>query len=296
MSYHLSFIIATRNRLPFLKITLQTLLNELQPGEEIIVIDGNSVDGSKEYLQQLFSAGKIHQFLSEPDRNQAHAWNKAMLMARGTIIKKIIDDDVHDYKSIRKCKDFMLIHPEIDICISNQLKSNLVNYKNIEHSSPLAEFNAWKNRSVNTFPFSDVYMLIRKSSLSFLGLYDVQLKMIDWEYSLRATYLKARIAFYTGCNSLSVDTFDNISSTLTKIESIFEDKIAETKYGYYKGSEISYYSRIKIAIGKFIYRFKKKQVIQPALPEIEELAGIYTFYYEKLNGYNYTDSEWQFLY
>jgi glycosyltransferase involved in cell wall biosynthesis len=78
-----SYIIATRNRLPFLKITLEKLITAIQPDEEIVVVDGNSTDGSREYLQGLFQAGSIHQYLSESDKNQAHGWNKALLMAKG---------------------------------------------------------------------------------------------------------------------------------------------------------------------------------------------------------------------
>ena len=59
MSYHLSYIIATFNRLPFLKLTLTKLIGELQPGEEIVVVDGNSTDGSKAYLQQLFDDDEL---------------------------------------------------------------------------------------------------------------------------------------------------------------------------------------------------------------------------------------------
>ena len=92
MNYSISYLISTRNRLPHLKITLAKLIAELQPDEEVVVVDGNSTDGAKEYLQQLFEQGKIHQFVSESDRNQAHGWNKAMLMANGTIIKKIIEN------------------------------------------------------------------------------------------------------------------------------------------------------------------------------------------------------------
>src|ERR1700712_1352900 len=103
---NLSYVIATYNRLSFLKITLEKLISVLQPDEEIVVVDGNSTDGAKEYLQQLFSEGKIHQYVSEPDRNQAHGWNKAMLIAKGILIKKIIDDDVHDYEAIGRCRDF----------------------------------------------------------------------------------------------------------------------------------------------------------------------------------------------
>ena len=56
----LSYIIATRNRLPFLTITLEKLIRELLEDEEIVVIDGNSADGTKEYLLQLYNEGKIH--------------------------------------------------------------------------------------------------------------------------------------------------------------------------------------------------------------------------------------------
>jgi|GEM_PF-5677686 len=69
--FSISYIIATRNRLPFLKITLEKLIGELLQDEEIVVVDGNSNDGSKEYLQTLFGEGKIHQFITEPDKNQS---------------------------------------------------------------------------------------------------------------------------------------------------------------------------------------------------------------------------------
>ncbi len=204
MKFDLSYIIATYNRLPFLKITLEKLIVELQPGEEIVVVDGNSTDGSKQYLQALFEQGKIHQFVSEPDKNQAHAWNKAMLMAKGIIIKKIIDDDVFCYKAIRACKDHMLANPAVDVLISNDLGSSLNNYKNIEKLVRLPQFEKWNKGIAPSFTFGDVHMLIRRSSLAYIGLYNPAFVLMDWEYSLRISYLKANIAYYTGYNALSV--------------------------------------------------------------------------------------------
>ena len=64
---NLTYIIATYNRLSFLKITIAKLIDELKPDEEIVVVDGDSTDGSKEYLKRLFEEEKIHQFVSEPD-------------------------------------------------------------------------------------------------------------------------------------------------------------------------------------------------------------------------------------
>jgi glycosyltransferase involved in cell wall biosynthesis len=290
---NLSYIIATKNRLPYLKITLLKLISFMKNDEEILVVDGNSTDGTKEYLQQLFNEGKIHQFISEPDRNQAHAWNKAMLMSNGTIIKKIIDDDVHDYDAIGKCKNFMLANTSIDICISDNLESNLTDPSKIGVTGRLPEFKRWKDGLVKSFTFSDVSMLIRKSSLSFLGLYDTQFKMIDWEYALRVSYLQASIAYYTGCNAIGVSTPGNVSSTATKQLLQFEGRVGMLKYKYAGDtSDISFYSHIKIGLGKLYYELvTKKRAAKnlDVMPPNDHLQQIYSLYYQKLNDYNKKD-------
>ena len=54
----LSYIITTRNKLPYLKECIQLLLDNVLLDEKIIVVDGASTDGSLEYLQDPFNAGK----------------------------------------------------------------------------------------------------------------------------------------------------------------------------------------------------------------------------------------------
>jgi glycosyltransferase involved in cell wall biosynthesis len=296
--FTISYIVVTKNRLPFLKVLLDKVLPQLTSGEEMIVIDGGSTDGSAEYLAQLHGAGKIHQFVSEPDRNQAHGWNKGFLMAKGTIIKKMIDDDVHDIDSIRKCRDFMLAHPEIDICISNSMESRLGDPGKAGIESRLPYYQQWKAGQTKTFTFGDVTMLVRRSSLSFIGLYDTQFKMIDWEYSLRCSYLNARIAYYTGYNSLSVTTPGNISSTATNELMKLEAAIGKAKYGYPgDGSDINTYSRIKIAIGKTYQQLSGKNPKQDnitALPAETKLREHYSHYYTQLEEQNRA-GEWEFI-
>jgi glycosyltransferase involved in cell wall biosynthesis len=294
-SFTISYIVATRNRLPFLKITLEKLISELQSGEEIVVVDANSTDGAKEYLQQLFEQGKIHQYISEPDKNQAHGWNKAMLMANGMILKKIIDDDVYHYPAIRQCRDHMLNNPQADICISNCLATSLLSPQNIAEANRLDQYKKWKAGAVNCFTFSDVSMLIRKSSLSYLGLYDTQFAMMDWEYALRCSYLKAEIVYYTGYNSLGVHTPGNVTSVTNEARLKAEGLIGKIKYDYAGDrSDISFYSEIKIAIGKILYSKPGNTPIQverlKSIP-IPELSSTYNELYQYLENYNQaTDS------
>jgi glycosyltransferase involved in cell wall biosynthesis len=281
MKIDLSYIIATRNRLPFLKITIEKLIDELHPDEEIVVVDGNSNDGTTAYLKQLFEKGKIHQFISEPDKNQAHAWNKAMLMAKGTIIKKIIDDDVFCYQTIRECKNYMLQNPDVDVMISNDLSTSLGNYNNINKHSRLPQFEKWKKELKPSFTFGDVHMLIRKSSLAYIGLYNTEFVMMDWEYSLRISHLKANIAYYTGYNALSVGHPQTVSS-LKNHKLIDEQGKRACVFYEYAGdrAEISLSSKTKIFIGKLLYRVKAAEKIQ-AEPD-QDIASIYNYYYRYL--------------
>jgi glycosyltransferase involved in cell wall biosynthesis len=285
MKFNLSYIIATRNRLPFLKITLTNLINELQADEEIVVVDGKSTDGSKEYLEQLFEQGKIHQFVSEPDKNQAHAWNKAMLMARGVIIKKIIDDDVFCYEAIRACKNYMLLNSGIDVIISNDLGSSIDNYKHIQKHSRLAQFEKWRKGLIPSFNFGGVHMLIRRSSLAYVGLYNTAYIMMDWEYSLRISYLKANIAFYTGYNALSVSHPQTVSALK---DNKFVDEQGKRACIFFEyagdGAEIGLWSRTKIIIGKLLQR--GKVISKVSNNTFVDINPMYYFYYDNISTLN----------
>lgn len=290
MSFSLSFIFATRNRLSFLKITLQKLLDELQPDEEVVVVDGNSTDGSKEYLQQLLDQGKIHQFVSGPDKNQAHAWNKALLMAKGTIIKKIIDDDVFCYEAIRNCKNYMLENPAVDIVISNDFYSQLGDDSEIKPNSRLSQFNTWKSGAIHSFSFGDVHLLIRRSALAYIGLYNPGYVMMDWEYSLRISYLKANISYYTGYNALSVTHPQTVTSLRDEAFIGKQGKRAVVFYEY-EDDYISRWSRIKIAIGEVIFNPKYNPYVKvDKMPPEESIPGMYDRYYDYIARINQTGS------
>lgn len=281
----LSYIITTRNRLPFLKITLDKLIENIQPDEEILVIDSDSTDGTFDYLKTLYEKGKIHQFISEPDKNQAHGWNKAMLLARGILIKKIIDDDIFCYSAIRKCKDYMLANQKVDVIISNDLSSSLTKKELIEKHSRLDEFKDWKSAKTKSFTFGDIHMIIRKSALTYIGLYNTGFTMMDWEYALRISYLRANIAYYTGYNALSV-SHDNTVSALKNLEQIKEQgKKAQFFYEYAGDSaKISTWSKIKIVLGKILLAKKTTSAVN--VIDENNLKATYQYLQEYLNTIN----------
>ena len=80
---NMSYIYVTKNKFAFVQITLQELIKNKKNDDEIIVVDGNSNDGTVFYLQELKKSGLIDVLISEDDINEAHAWNKGILLAKG---------------------------------------------------------------------------------------------------------------------------------------------------------------------------------------------------------------------
>ena len=195
---NLSFVLTTFNKLPYLRVTLPLLIAACRPDQEIVVVDGGSTDGTREFLQSLFDNGKIHQFVSEKDFGEAHGTNKAIFLARGELIKIITDDDVFDFNEINRCKDFMLRNPSMDVLGFDGFGFNMsLRESGFTNTKFISGFREWQ-KSAKPFLFCGLSLLIRKSSLSYLGLLNPLFMIVDMEYSMRISSLKSNIAFYTG--------------------------------------------------------------------------------------------------
>ncbi len=220
----LSYIITTRNKLPFLQQVMMCLLENVQADEEIIVTDGASTDGTKEYLEELFKAGKIHQFISEPDKGEAHGWNKGLLMAHGELIKLITDDDAFYYPGIRACREFMLEHTEIDVLGTNGAAADSLKTDGFFPFGPYynSYYEKWRDDS-KPFTFCGLGLMIRKSSLPLIGLFYTGIVRVDYEFGLRITSGKINLAWYTG--NCYVRIANPKSNSITQSNKMLSDQI-----------------------------------------------------------------------
>ncbi|MEY4293068.1 MAG: hypothetical protein RIQ61_1466 [Bacteroidota bacterium] len=87
----ISIITATFNSLRFLPDVLQSICSQNYPNIEWIIVDGNSTDGTKEFIEE--NASKITKWVSEPDNGIYDALNKGIRMASGDIIGFLHSDD-----------------------------------------------------------------------------------------------------------------------------------------------------------------------------------------------------------
>ncbi|MEK7675117.1 MAG: glycosyltransferase [Verrucomicrobiota bacterium] len=226
-SYKLSYVLTTYNKLPALKATLTRLLESVQPDEEIIVVDGKSTDGTAEYLRGLHQSGLIHQFMSERDCNQAHGTNKALLAARGELIKILTDDDAYHWPGIQACKQFMLAHPEADALGTD---GALVATRKEQPPVFTATRPVFEKYLANRqeYSFGDLGLMLRRSSLALTGLFDPRYVLLDAEFTLRLTSGPARLAWYTGCVWARI--LNPRSTSLMRFESVRDDYIRLRRY------------------------------------------------------------------
>ncbi|OFX56515.1 MAG: hypothetical protein A2046_14230 [Bacteroidetes bacterium GWA2_30_7] len=261
----LSYVITTFNKLSYLKVTLPYLVKACKDDEEIIIVDGGSTDGTFEFLKNLFNEGKIHQFISEKDKGEAHGTNKAILMANGELIKIITDDDVYDYEIIHKCKEFMLINPQVDVIAGNILQHNLNNKKEqyvIFSNYFENEYVKWRDKIQNNCFLCGLTIMLRRTSLPLLGLFNTNLKHIDIEYSVRITSLGANIMFCNKSVSLAIVNL-NSNSFLYQDSYNLENLKVSFFYNYFTSEPNNYFYNpysVKESIKFLLFKFYTKLI------------------------------------
>ena len=117
-----SFCLVTKNKAPHLAEALNAYRSSgiIKPEDELIIIDGNSTDQTKEVIRKFLDIVSV--FISEPDISGEHALNKAILLSRGKYIKLITDDDMFHAEALEKAVVIMETYPEIDMLLTGGTK------------------------------------------------------------------------------------------------------------------------------------------------------------------------------
>lgn len=135
----LSFVIPTRNQGRFLAQCIDGCLAQGIADSEIVVVDGASTDHTREVLA---SYGERVRWISERDRGQSDALNKAVRMATGELIAWINSDDYYaDDRSIGRLLAEFERDPRVDIAYGDGLRVD-------EQGGPIGPFKGRRIESV----------------------------------------------------------------------------------------------------------------------------------------------------
>lgn len=96
----ITVITATFNVERYVEESIISVLTQTYPRIEYIIIDGGSIDGTKEIIKKY--SDKMSYYVSEPDKGIYDAWNKALMQAKGEWICFIGADDYFINKDVIK--------------------------------------------------------------------------------------------------------------------------------------------------------------------------------------------------
>jgi len=92
----LTIITPVYNGARYLEACIENVASQWVEGIEHLIMDGGSLDGSLELLQELALKYPHLRWISEKDKGQSDAMNKAILLAKGTWISFLNVDDFYE--------------------------------------------------------------------------------------------------------------------------------------------------------------------------------------------------------
>jgi glycosyltransferase involved in cell wall biosynthesis len=108
-----SIVTPSYNQGQFLEATIRSVLDQDYPNIEYIVMDGGSTDDSISILRRY--ADQIAHWESQPDRGQAHAINKGLQVAKGSILGWLNSDDLLLPETVSQVVETFCDDPDTDV-------------------------------------------------------------------------------------------------------------------------------------------------------------------------------------
>lgn len=117
-----SIVMPVYNAESYLRDSIESVLNQTLVDFEFVIIDDGSTDNSKTIIQE-YSDSRIKLF--ENDHNYIESLNKGMKSSKAPYIARMDADDIMMKDRLNIQHEYMIKHPEVDVCGSSLTKFGL---------------------------------------------------------------------------------------------------------------------------------------------------------------------------
>lgn len=111
----ISVLTPTLNAAPYIRKAIESVLSQDYHDFEHIIIDGKSTDGTVEILKQYPHLI----WISEPDKGQSDAMNKAFKFCKGEVIVYLNSDDWFEHETFIEVEKLFNQNPDVNIIVGN---------------------------------------------------------------------------------------------------------------------------------------------------------------------------------
>lgn len=116
----LSIAIVNFNYGRYLETAIRSVLDQQVEGVELVVVDGGSKDDSVEVIKKY--ADKLGWWVSEPDKGQSDAFNKAFAHCCGKYLTWLNADDIMPVGCLKKIVRELVRHPKCEWFTGNMFR------------------------------------------------------------------------------------------------------------------------------------------------------------------------------
>jgi len=182
----LSVIIPTYNRETFLKIALESVLNQTVKDFELLIVDDGSTDNTSDLIKSYHD--KRIKYLYQPNNGVASARNLGLKFSKGEFIAFLDSDDRWDPKKLEITLNYIHRFPNIYIFHTEEIwyrRGTLLNQKK-RHKKPSGHVYS------NALPLCCIGMstaVVKREVFEKIGRFDETLPACeDYDFLLRATH------------------------------------------------------------------------------------------------------------
>ncbi len=189
---YVSIVIAVKNEIEYIEECLSSLINQNYPKEyyEILIYDGGSTDGTREYLKKINTSVPKISFLDNPKGIQAAAWNMGFRRSNADVVIMMGAHSFVNSSFLKNNVKALLEHPDVP-CVGGVVETVGKDEKSriiaCTFNSRFGVGNArYRYAQEECFVETINYGAYRKSMIDQVAPIDESiLRGQDWEYNFR---------------------------------------------------------------------------------------------------------------
>jgi glycosyltransferase involved in cell wall biosynthesis len=168
-----SIIIPTKNRADYVSAAIQSILNQTFVDFEIIIVDGASIDNTREVIIK-FDDKRIRYIREKRDRGISTSRNIGIRLSRGKFVAFLDDDDLWMPSKLEKQLKLISKNPDIGAVSTGAWRINKSG-KMIGFRIPFLRGNIFPKILEKNYIGNTSLVLVRKECFKKVGLFDEDL-------------------------------------------------------------------------------------------------------------------------
>ena len=218
---NISVYITCFNKVKFIEKAIKSVLDQSLPADEIIVVDDNSTDGSKELIKSIANdyPGKIAPIFNQSNLGISKCRNIAMEKLKGQYVTFLDGDDYYLPHKLEKEYHILTNNSLLDAVYSNFINisedGNQTGVFSSESDNPANGeilINTFKRKYNVSSGNNYIYEMMKVKSARTIGLYDTSLLIWeDWDFRIRFAS-----KFHYGYNPQISSTYRRTNNSLSR--------------------------------------------------------------------------------